>query len=85
MTVVGKGRWVEVAVDFEVEVEQPVRTIGASELPHVPPGKYRVETMRHWGVVLGDGELRGGDTWFQLRVGGSPVWIRSHDVPPSNP
>ena len=73
---------VDVAVSFRVTLDRatvPVEGVAYN----LPPGKYDVTLMRHYGIVMGEDDIRVGDTWFRVATpDGDLVWIRSAECAP---
>ena len=82
MTTVDQAQWVEVPVDFEIELDRAVCALGEAAADVVSPGVYAVTAMRHWAVVLGEAALRVGETWFRIERDGRPAWVRAAECAP---
>ena len=82
MPPVDQAEWIEVPVEFEVELDRPVCAVDGGTGGVIEPGVYAVTAMRHWAVSIGATGVHGGDTWFRLDRPGRPAWVRAAECRP---
>jgi hypothetical protein len=77
--------YVDVAVDFEVDVTKPLPAAdSASDTPVVQPGRFRVVGIRHWPskLIPYSHTIRSGDIWYALDVGDEVILVRAVETTP---